>query len=64
MAIDHEKEHECPAYGKVIDPELCYESVMCLLGAIKVESLPELREIPDIEVAKEKCKACPYSNMD
>ena len=61
--IDHEKEHYCPVYGTVIDPEMCYENWMCLIGLIKVEALLELREIKDIEGARSKCRACPYSDM-
>lgn len=61
--IDHEKEHYCPAYDAIIDPEMCYESWMCLSGLIKVEALPELRAIADIDIAKTKCRECPYSDM-
>ena len=48
----HEKEHYCPVYEKVIDPALCYESLMCLGRYFKVSSLKELSEIEDIENAR------------
>lgn len=49
MAIEHEKNHYCPVFDQVIDPDLCYDSAMCLLGFFKIESLRELREIADTE---------------
>ena len=64
MTIDHESEHMCPVYGKVIDPDLCYDSDMCLLGFFKVESTREPNEVPDIEEARMLCRACDYSNME
>lgn len=30
--IDHEVEHMCPVYQRVISPDLCYDSTMCLTG--------------------------------
>ncbi len=63
MAIKHDQEHFCPIYDRVIDPDLCYDSVMCLLGFFKIESTQELLEIGDIEDARLKCRKCPYSDM-
>ena len=63
MVIDHDKEHECPVYGKVINPDLCYDSAICLMGLVKVEALAELRPIKDIENARKICRECPYCDM-
>lgn len=62
--IDHEKEHECPIYNKIIDPDLCYDIAMCMNGMFKVESVSELAEVKDIEAARTKCNGCPYSDME
>ena len=64
MVIDHDKEHECPVYGKVIDPDLCYDSAICLMGCVKVGALAELGPIKDIENARKICRECPYSDMN
>lgn len=61
--IDYEKPHFCPAYKRVIDSDLCYESLMCLLGFIKISSVPELAEIEDIEKARKQCRECKYSEL-
>ncbi len=58
--IDYEEDRYCPAYGKVIDADLCYDSMMCLCGFFKVSSTKELKEINDIDKAREICKKCPY----
>ncbi len=63
-AVNHEEEHNCPVYGRVISPDLCYDSAMCLLGFFKVESTRELGEVSDIEAAREICKSCEYSDME
>lgn len=57
------KEHNCPAYNKVIDPDLCYESMMVLCVAIKPQALPEIKEIVNLEQARKKCLKCPYSDQ-
>ncbi|MCR5024365.1 MAG: hypothetical protein K6A90_08555 [Lachnospiraceae bacterium] len=62
--VNHEEEHNCPVYGRVISSDLCYDSAMCLLGFFKVESTRELNEVPDIEEVRAVCKACEYSNME
>ena len=62
--IDYNKEHHCPVYNKTIDPDLCYDSVLCLCGVVKAESMKEIRELDDIEEARKKCKACPYSDLN
>lgn len=62
--LDYENDHYCPAYGKVISIDLCYDSLCCLTGEFKVESTKELKEIPDIEKARKICKECPYSDLN
>ena len=42
--IDYENPHFCPVYGREIDPDLCYESLLCLGGMFKISSVPELDE--------------------
>ena len=49
-AVNHEEEHNCPVYGRIISPDLCYDSAMCLTGFFKVESTRELDEISDIKL--------------
>ena len=61
--IDYDKEHMCPVYNRIIDPDLCYDSLMCLKGFFKVESTKELGEIKDIEKARIACKSCEYSKL-
>ena len=61
--LDYEAEHHCPAYGRVISADLCYDSLCCLTGQLKVSSTKELAEIKDIEEARKICKKCPYSDL-
>lgn len=61
--LDYEEEHYCPVYKKVIDCDLCYESLMVLNRSFKVESLPEMQEVKDIEESRAVCKACIYSDL-
>lgn len=61
--IDHEVEHMCPVYQRVISPDLCYDSTMCLTGMFKIESTKELDEVENIEKARIICKKCFYSDM-
>ena len=61
--LDYEADHYCPVYKKVIDADLCYDSMMCLTGMFKVSSTPELSAVDDIEAAREACKACEYSKL-
>lgn len=61
--LDYEAEHYCPVYKRVIDPDLCYDSLCCLGRQFKIESTPELSEIADIEHARVSCKDCPYSKL-
>lgn len=61
--LDYENDHYCPAYGKEIDIDLCYDSMMCLTGMFKIESTKELLEIKDIPAARKKCMECPYSKL-
>lgn len=62
--LDYENPHFCPAYGKVIDIDLCYDSLCCLTGQFKISSTKELSEIEDIEEARKKCRACPWSDLN
>ena len=61
--LDHEADHACPVYGRVICADLCYESLCALGRVIKISSVPELAEIGDIEEARRLCAACPYSDL-
>ena len=61
--LDYDADHYCPVYKKEIDCDLCYESLMALNRSFKVESVPELRQISDIEEARSNCEACIYSDL-
>lgn len=61
--LDYENPHYCPAYKRVIDIDLCYDSLCCLTGQFKISSVQELAEIKDIEHAKEECRTCPWSDL-
>lgn len=60
--IDYEADHYCPAYDKIIDADLCYDSMMCLHRFFKTSSTKELEEIKDMEKARKLCQSCPYSD--
>lgn len=55
--LDYEADHFCPVYGKIIDADLCYDSLSCLSGEFKISSTKELAEIADIETARAVCRA-------
>ena len=61
--LDYNADHYCPAYGRTISADLCYDSLCCLTGQFKIDSTKELSEIKDIESAREACKKCPYSDL-
>lgn len=61
--LDYNADHFCPAYGKVISSDLCYDSLCCLTGMFRIESTKELLEIKDIEAARRVCAECPYSDL-
>jgi hypothetical protein len=61
--LDYRADRHCPAYGKVISVDLCYDSLMCLNGTFKISSTKELSEIKDIEAARKRCRNCPYSKL-
>ena len=61
--LDYENPHYCPVYKRVIDIELCYDSLCCLNGMFKISSTKELEEIKDIENARKICAECPYSDL-
>ena len=47
--LDFENPHYCPVYDKVIDIDLCYETLMCLNRSFKISSVKELNDIEDIK---------------
>lgn len=61
--LDYYADHFCPAYGRIISSDLCYDSLMCLNRTFKISSTKELEEIDDIEAARKKCAECPYSEL-
>lgn len=61
--LDYSADHHCQVYGRVIDADLCYDSLCCLGGMFKISSTPELAEIADLEAAKAVCAECPYSDL-
>lgn len=61
--LDYEADHYCPVYKRVITADLCYDSLMCLNECFKTSSTKELREIKDIESAREACRICKYSEL-
>ena len=61
--LDYNSDHYCPAYKKIIDADLCYDSLCCLLGMAKISSTSELAEIADIPAARKACEACPFSDL-
>lgn len=61
--LDYNNPHFCPVYNKIIDIDLCYDSLMCLNGSFKVTSTKELEGIKDIKTAREICGRCPYSEL-
>lgn len=62
-SLDYDREHYCPAYKRVIQADLCYDTLMCLNGSCKISSTEELSEIEDIENARTICSECPYSEL-
>ena len=54
----------CPVFERIIDCEWCYECVLGLSRAIKVEAVRELDEIEDIATARKICAECRYSNLE
>lgn len=61
--LDYEADHYCPAFQEVICSDLCYEAIMALSRAVKIESVPELKKINDIDNARKICSECPYSDL-
>lgn len=54
----------CPVFKRVIDCDWCYESVLGLSRDIRVDAVPELSEITDIENARKICDKCKYSDLE
>ena len=61
--LDYYADHFCPVYKRVIEADLCYDSLMCLNRTFKVSSTKELADVDDIEVARKVCAECPYSEL-
>lgn len=61
--IDYETDHYCPVYDRIIDADLCYDSMMCLNKSFKISSTKELEEIKNIEKARRICANCRYSGL-
>lgn len=61
--LDYDNQHFCPVYKRVIDVDLCYDSLCCLNKLFKVSSVKELSEVEDIEGARKICAECPYSDL-
>ncbi len=66
MLIDEEytADRYCPVFQRMIDCDWCYESVLGLSKAVRVEVVSELDEVSDIESARIICKSCMYSNLE
>lgn len=61
--LDYEADHYCPVYERIISPDLCYDSLMCLNGTFKISSTEELSAVNDIENARKQCSKCKYSEL-
>lgn len=61
--LDYNADHFCPVYNKIINSDLCYDSLMALSRHIKITSVSELSEIGNIEKARKLCAKCPYSDL-
>jgi len=61
--LDHEADRYCPVYERIIDADLCYDSLMCLNRTFKISSTKELAEVKDIHAARKVCAECPYSEL-
>ena len=54
-----DEDRMCPAAGKEISTDICYELWMCLNGMFKVSSVPEV-SIDNAEHARDVCSRCPH----
>ncbi len=61
--LNYTEPHYCPVYRRVIDIDLCYDSLMALNKSFKISSVHELSDIDDIENARRLCGKCPYSDL-
>ncbi|NAS19018.1 hypothetical protein GND98_014345 [Clostridium butyricum] len=61
---DFDLKHYCPVYTKSIECILCLETMDCLTGLIKIEELPELNNIINIDRVRQICTRCIYANCD
>lgn len=62
-SLNYSEPHFCPIYNRVIDVDLCYDSLMALNGSFKITSVEDLNGINDIDTARRLCKKCPYSDL-
>ena len=60
--LDYNADRFCPAYNRIIDSDLCINSMYCLTSLFKMSSTEELAEISDIESARRACYECEYSD--
>ena len=56
--LDYNADHMCPVYKRIIDPDLCYDSLMCLNRCFTVSSIPELSEVKNIKETLKICEKC------
>ena len=61
--LDYDADHYCPVYEKIIDCDLCYDSLSCLNGGFKISSTKELLAVRDIDRARKICAECEYSDL-
>ena len=54
--LDYNADHYCPVYNRIIDSDLCINSMYCLMGLFKISSTEELSEI----LRANDIKAAPY----
>ena len=62
--LDYDADRFCPVYEKIIDCDLCYDSLSSLNGDFKISSTKELSEVRDIDHAREVCRECEYSDLN
>lgn len=60
--VDYYEDRDCPVFNRTIDCDLCYECVLALSHQVKISSVPELKELINIEESRIICGNCKYSN--
>jgi len=61
MEFDYTADHHCPVFDEVIDSAVCLEAMAVLEKFIKIEAVPEMAKVKDIEKARKICAHCKYS---